>query len=85
MKKDNKLFIDLLGGKITENQNNNTYSIMVKFDNDQPTVLATNININDDFKLVFKAPSDSAQNSSFIEFTDTITGKKIKIYAYKND
>lgn len=84
MKKQNKLFTDLLGGsKLIENTKNDTYEILAQFDNDLPMYVATNIPITDDFKLVFKAPMDSNDENSYIELTDINTGKKIKIYASK--
>jgi len=72
---------DLTGGKFSsdksklENNTEKVYSIFIQFDDDEPSELYNNIDINKRFNLVLTG------NDSVFIFTDTKTGKKFKLFA----
>lgn len=80
-----KLYNALTGedSQLSKETLNDFYEIMCQFDDDEPIFLAKNIPLNNDFKMVFKAPltKDHNLNNNFIEFIDQTTGKKIKIFS----
>lgn len=77
------LIEDLTGGLNNDsgdgNNNSNTYSIYVQFDEDEPLVLKTNIDISKPFVLQL----DNKENS-FIEISCPKTNKTVKIFT-QND
>lgn len=61
-----------------KNDNDGTYSIFIKFDEDEPLTLYKNINNKDAVEFIITNTNDEF---SYMEFQCPKTGKKVKIFA----
>jgi hypothetical protein len=74
---------DLTGGYFRKNKNTiienkkNTYSVFIKFDDDEPIEMYKDINNDDSIELSIS----NTEKENLLEFKCINSGKKFKIYA----
>lgn len=84
-----KLFDNLSGGTNHDNKNKShapkrqgTFKVMYQFDSEEPKQLFDEINLENDFIITLRAPSEHEDIANYLEFSSK-DGHKLKLYGIK--